>query len=1206
LFLQFLFEDERYREAAPRLRGGAALYAPSFFASYVLAGLLHRWRESGRLVVAPDGEGAAQLAEELAVYLDEPVAVLPARGVPWGGDVAPAAHICGARQHALLALAQGGVVVAEAAALLERFPPLALQPAPLAVSAGAELPFEDVPRVLAGLGYARVQQVRGRGEFAVRGGIVDVYPSADEPVRLEFWGDEVESLRRFSVFSQRTIAPLERCVVHTAVEVDPERADYQRALQRALDAGPRAPWAAARPGAVRSHDDWGPEESVDSGGEDQAVDDLYRLAGIRATEALSASFVTIAEMAEGSQVAVYAPDDAWHGLADLASQAESLIAASAERERFYVPLAQARELVSGALRVELLQRDQRWHFLAARPQIAVRDVAGAERELTRLVRDDYRTFVVFRHIGEALRAAYRLKGLSATVLEPGPGSPAWQGVSDDAADERPDADQAVAVPPAEPWIGPDEGEGRRLVRKALGRRLPEAPGLYFVAAPLREGFVSAELKLAVLGERSLLRAAPREPRFAGGARLATFFDLRAGDYVVHEDYGVARFVGIETKTVVGVTRDYLFLQFKGDDKVYLPQDQMGKVTRYIGASGAAPALNSLTGTAWQAVKTRAHKAVAEMAGELLQLYATRRATPGFAFQADGELLARLEGDFRYQETDDQAEAIDEVKNDMEATYPMDRLVCGDVGYGKTEVALRATAKAVESGKQVMVLVPTTILAQQHNATFGERFSELPVRVETISRFRTSAETRAVLKEFSAGKVDVLIGTHRLLGKDVAPRDLGLVIVDEEQRFGVRQKELLRQLKQQVDVMSLSATPIPRTLQMGLTGIRDISVIETPPRGRHEIRTYIGEYRDDVARIAIEKEIARKGQVFFLHNRVETIDQAAEHVRQLVPAARVAVAHGQMHEHQLERVMTGFLTGQDDVLVTTSIIESGIDIPSVNTLVVDRADMLGLAQLYQIRGRIGRSDAHAYAYLLYPSEEMLGGDAVARLQTLSDHTELGAGFKIAMRDLEIRGAGNLLGDEQSGHVAAIGFELYAQLLDEAVAELRGQPVEQVKPLRLDIPVTAYVPPEYIAYEATKIDVHRRMARTRDLQELDRLRAELGDRFGAPPEPVEALLRLQAVRIKAAAAGAAAVSYRAGRLAVDGLVLDDASAARLRSAAPRAAYFKAKKSLVAHPPEAAAAAGTPRAAGSAPPASSLLEWVESTLDAILQARTADISQ
>ena len=442
---------------------------------------------------------------------------------------------------------------------------------------------------------------------------------------------------------------------------------------------------------------------------------------------------------------------------------------------------------------------------------------------------------------------------------------------------------------------------------------------------------------------------------------------------------------------------------------------------------------------------------------------------------------------------------------MEAAHPMDRLICGDVGYGKTEVALRAALKAAEGGKQTLMLVPTTILAEQHYLTFSERFRELPVGVDMVSRFRTAAEQRRILAEFNKGKVDVLIGTHRLLSRDVAPRDLGLVIVDEEQRFGVRQKELLRQLKMQVDVVSLSATPIPRTLQMSLTGIRDISVIETPPRGRHEVRTYIGEFRDDLVRTAIEKELARDGQVFYLHNRVETIDQAAEQVRDLVPAARIAVGHGQMHERELEKVMLRFLSGEANVLVSTSIIESGIDVPTANTLIVERADMLGLAQLYQIRGRIGRSDQYAYAYLLYPSEEYLTADAAARLRTLSDYTELGSGFKIAMRDLEIRGAGNLLGDEQSGQVAAIGFEMYAQLLEEAVAEQRGEPPASLPLVRLEIPVTAYVPPDYIAYEATKIDAHRRIAQSHDPRALDEVRAELTDRFGAPPEPVENLLQ-----------------------------------------------------------------------------------------------------
>ena len=644
----------------------------------------------------------------------------------------------------------------------------------------------------------------------------------------------------------------------------------------------------------------------------------------------------------GQRLAVFNPDDVVRALADFTAELDTVLGgaggatARGARERLYVPLAKARALLAKALQLDLVQRDQPLRFEASRPQLAARDLAGAERDLIRLVRDGYRVFVVFRHEGEAERATYRLRNLSAEVLAP----------------------------------------------SELAKHGAAAPGLYFVAAPLRDGFLSAELKLAVVPERSLLRGAAREKRFTGGTRLATFFDVRPGDYVVHEDHGIARFAGIETRTVAGVTRDYLLLEYKGEDRVFVPHEQIGKVSRYIGAGAGAPALNKLGGTAWATVKTRARKAVVEMAGELLQLYASRQAIPGYAFPPDGELTRRLEEAFPFEETEDQAETIDDVKNDMEAPHPMDRLVCGDVGYGKTEVAVRAAFKAAEAGKQTLMLVPTTILAEQHHMTFGERFNDLPVKIEMVSRFRTAAEQRRILADYASGKVDVLIGTHRLLSTDVRPKELGLVIVDEEQRFGVRQKELLRNLKMQVDVMSLSATPIPRTLQMSLSGIRDISVIETPPRGRHEIRTYIGEYRDDLVRIAIEKELAREGQAFYLHNRVETIDEAAEHVRELAPKARILVAHGQMHERALEKVMLSFLAGEADVLVTTSIIESGIDIPTANTLIVDRADMLGLAQLYQIRGRIGRSDAHAYAYLLYPSEELLTTEAAARLTTLS--------------------------------------------------------------------------------------------------------------------------------------------------------------------------------------------------------------------------------
>ncbi|MFA4966418.1 MAG: transcription-repair coupling factor, partial [Thermoleophilia bacterium] len=1090
MFLEYLIASDSFAAAAPRLRRGAAVYAPSFFAPYVLAGAIRDAGEHGWLVVAPDGEAAAKLATDLELYLGHEVPVLPARGVLYGADVAPAPHVVGERQQALAALAAGGVVVAEAVALLERFLPLELQPRPLALAPGAEVSFDGAVAQLAALGYERVEQVRGRGEYAVRGGLIDAYPALGDPLRVDFWGDEVESLRTFSVYSQRTTATLAQATVYAAFEADTTLPEYDTGLHQAIAAWERE-------------------------GREEAPDELYRRAGVRALAALAGRFTTLADLgaAGGLRGAIFNPDETFRALGEFDAEVAMTVEGAGARERLYVPLASARAYLRSALQLDVVQRDQPVQLPASRPQFAARDISGAERDLLRLVRDGYRVFVVFRHAGEAERATYRLRNLSAEVVTP----------------------------------------------EQLARGGEAGPGLYFLAAPLREGFLSAELKLAVVNERALLRGAPREQRFGGGTRLTTFFDVRPGDYVVHEDHGIAKFNGIETRTVAGITRDYLLLQFRGEDRVFVPHDQIGKVSRYIGAAGGAPALDKLGGSHWQTVKTRARRAVVEMAGELLQLYASRQAVPGFAYPPDGELMRQLEDAFPFEETEDQAEAIDEVKNDMEAAHPMDRLVCGDVGYGKTEVALRAAFKAAEAGKQTLVLVPTTILAEQHHMTFSERFADLPVKVGMVSRFRTGAEQRRILSEFGAGTVDVLVGTHRLLSTDVRPKDLGLVVVDEEQRFGVRQKELLRHLKLQVDVISLSATPIPRTLQMSLTGIRDISVIETPPRGRHEIRTYIGEHRDDLVRVALEKELARGGQAFYLHNRVETIDGAAEHVRELVPQARVLVAHGQMPERALEKVMLAFLAGEADVLVTTSIIESGIDIPTANTLVVERADLLGLAQLYQIRGRIGRSDAHAYAYLLYPSEELLTTDAAARLTTLSDHTDLGAGFKIAMADLEIRGAGNLLGDEQSGHVAAVGFEMYAQMLEEAVRELQGEQAVLAAPVRVDLPVTAYVPPEYIAYEASKIDAHRRIARAASLGQLGDVEAELTDRFGPPPEPVANLLALQAVKLKAAELGASAVTGRGGRLQVEGVDLDDAWAARLRAAGERLVYFKQKRSL-----------------------------------------------
>jgi transcription-repair coupling factor (superfamily II helicase) len=763
------------------------------------------------------------------------------------------------------------------------------------------------------------------------------------------------------------------------------------------------------------------------------------------------------------------------------------------------------------VRLTSVARGQPIAFHAQAADTAARTVRDAEPELERLLRSGYRTVVAWARRGDGERAAFSLQRLTAD------------------------------------W--------------ATEHALAE-PALRFAVANLRDGFVAAGLHLAVIPAHRLVRRRRAErPERARRGGLRSFADLRTGDIVVHEDHGIARFAGFETKTVAGVTRDYLYLEYHGDDRVFVPSEQLAKISRYVGAGGEHPPLSRLGGTRWEQMKARARRAAQELAGELLNLYAERKRRTGHAFPPDSDWQREFEAAFPFQETPDQRDAIEIVKADMEAPQPMDRLICGDVGYGKTEVALRAAFKAAADGKQVMMLVPTTILAQQHYGTFAERLKDYPFTIEHMSRFRPPRERKAAVEGFVQGRVDILIGTHRLLSRDVRAKDLGLLILDEEQRFGVRQKELLRQLRLRVDVLAMSATPIPRTLQMSLAGIRDLSVIETPPEGRRPVRTYVGEYDEELVRQALLRETRRRGQAFFLHNRVETIDEAAERLRGLCPGLRFLVAHGQLEERALEDRMIAFLRGEADVLVCTSIIESGLDIPAANTLVVEAAHTFGLAQLYQIRGRVGRSNERAHAYLLYPSAAALTHEAAQRLSALSDYTELGAGVKIALRDLEIRGAGNLLGDEQSGHVAALGFELYMQMLDEAVRAMGDDAAQEpeVEPVRLDVNVDAYVPANYIPYEQAKIDVHRRIAGARDTGELGALREELEDRFGPPPEPLLNLIALQEARIKLGQAGAQAVSFRGDRFAVTPIELDSVRARRFRERVPEALYESGKSQL-----------------------------------------------
>jgi transcription-repair coupling factor (superfamily II helicase) len=1096
--IEIAAENERLHALAGDVRAASggepvAIGASATLRPLLLATLLEDDRGlAGRpaLLVSADDRSARDLAADLRAYLaPRRVRFYPSRGTGYASHITPPPHLVGLRIDALDALREGddAIVVASATALAEAVPDASLRPAGFVLEQGGEVDLDGAARDLVAAGYQRVEQVEERGQFAVRGGILDVFPATEErAVRIELFGDEIESMRWFSTFTQRSLGDAERVELAPAAELDAEHREVaELAAMEAAEEGREAPSAAE---ALPLEHFGAPLDLVPA---EAAVI-------LAAAEEIEPA---LRDHWEDATAAMHA-DDARHLYVDVAA-----------------PLAARAVLSIGGA-----GEDDEAAFRASRAESPARSVKEAEGELEKLVRSGYRTVVAFDNRGEAERSRYGLDRLDAVLLD--------------------------------------------------GRLSPD-PGLAFAEARLREGFVSPELRLAVYPFRRLVhrrrRAEDRAPS-AGRGRLA-FSDLRVGDYVVHEDHGVARFAGFETREVGGISRDYLYLEYKGEDRVYVPTDQLAKLSRYVGA-GAEPSLSALGGKRWQNMKARARKAAGALAGELLNLYAERRTRKGHPFPPDGEWQMTMETAFPYRETADQMEAIEAVKGDMESEQPMDRLICGDVGFGKTEVALRAAVKSASDGKQVMMLAPTTILAQQHFGTFRERLADLPFTLDWVSRLRKPAEVKEVLKRFEAGEIDVLVGTHRLLSRDVRAKDLGLLIVDEEQRFGVKQKELLRQMKLKVDVLALSATPIPRTLQMSLAGLRDISVIETPPEGRRPVRTYVGPYDEDLVQRAIERELERGGQAFFLHNRIESLPEIAERLRALVPKARVAEAHGQMEETELEGTMMRFLRGEADCLVTTTIIESGLDIPTANTLIVERADRLGLAQAYQIRGRVGRSRERAFAYLLYPSAEALTEEAAARLSTLADHTELGSGFKIAMRDLDIRGAGDLLGDEQSGHVAAVGFELYCQMIDEAVAEASaaGEGEEAPEPLRFDVPVDAYLPASFIPFEAAKIDVHRRIVAARAPGDLRAIHDELSDRFGPPPTEAENLLALQRARIELRLAGARSVELRGGRLSVVGVELDSEGAGKLSEQVEGALYeWREKTASVRVPDEPEARLG-----------------------------------
>ncbi len=1087
--------SDAFRELARRVEAGGAVSlgeANGGARAFAWAALV-AVRGRTLAVVAPSEDRARRWRAELAAWLGEDrVLPFPERETMPFEIGSPSASAVHQRLLTLWRLHQAGislVVVASVRALLQHtIPPDELARRGRTLRAGDRVRWQETLSWLFDLGYEPVAEVSEPGTFSRRGGIIDVYPASDDrPVRVELQGDDIESLRAFDPVTQRSRSSVD------AVTVLPAR---EYALERAPDVGAHL--------AAAGWDALGSEELAPFGALLEALREGRDAPGVTAfAPSLGATASLLDHLRERATVVF--EDSVELALAHDAHEAQ----AEERREEL-----RTQGLPVGAFPPPYVPRDRLAAEAARRGSVRVAPDAAALR------------------LGWASVPSYagRLDVFLREVAEAG-------------SDTR-----VVATPQAARLA---ELLAERDVVAAPGDSVaePPVPGALVIAhVGLAEGFAVPELGLRVFTDAEVFGfRKPRHPerrrrRVAIGSFLA---DLRPGDHVVHEEWGIARFERFFTREVAGVVREYLELRFAGTDVVALPTERVDRVTRYVG--GTPPALSVLGGREWASAKRRAKKAALDIARELLRLYAAREASPGHGFGRDTPWQIELENAFPYTETPDQLAAIEDAKRDMEHPRPMDRLIVGDVGYGKTEVALRAAFKAVMDGKQVAILVPTTVLAQQHYETFSERLATFPVRTAMLSRFRTPAEQRDVVAGLAAGEFDVVVGTHRVLQDDVRFRDLGLVVIDEEHRFGVRHKERLKAMRTEVDVLSMSATPIPRTLHMALSGVRDISVIETPPEDRQPIETHVVERSDDVLHEAILRELDRGGQVYYVHNRVQGIEQELHRLRKLVPQARFVVAHGQMDERRLERVMVEFADAEHDVLVCTTIIESGLDIPNVNTIIINRAGQLGLAQLYQLRGRVGRSAEKAYAYLLYMKEGRLTEQARKRLQAVFEASELGAGFKIAMHDLEIRGAGNLLGAEQHGHVAAVGFELYAQLLEEAVSELRGaRPLAPPPEVTVDLALSTAIPDDYIPSRARKLETYRRIALLSALADLAALGEELRDRYGPPPETMRNLLYGVEVKLRAARAGASEVRARGPELRITlGHEVGDARAAVLQA-------------------------------------------------------------
>jgi len=1054
-------------------RRDASLAVPERAQPAALAALA---RSSGRrpLVVCTVTEATAEhLSADLGSWLGaDSVANLPAWETLPFEQVSPAAAAMGTRLRTIWRMRRPEttppVVVASVRALMQRLAPGSEDFEPVRLRLGDRCDRDELIEGLAASGYRRGVQVEQRGEMAVRGSIVDVFgATAADPVRIDLWGDEIDRLCTFSVSGQRSGATLAAAEIFGCRELRPTEAVRRRAAELIVE----APWGRRQ---------W---ELLAEG---TFFDGMEAWVGWLSDE--QRSFADL--IPTGGLVVLVDRDRLWARAQDLAAEeaelAQHLAAAWGVRPGESLPSAHvvATDLLAGCEApvwsvnssptspTEPLVEALGWESPLGTGDGPVRQVAS-------LLAEGYRVAVAADGEGSAQRLRQRLE--SGGVVLAAPGSLAAASAS---------------------------------------------PACSVVVSPLRQGCILPEVRLAVLAESDLtgrrrVHRRARPAAAASGGRGA-IEDLQVGGFVVHRTHGVACYRGMVTRAMDGVERDYLLLEYRGDARLYVPTDQLDTVRQYTG--GDAPTLSRMGGADWQRTKSRVRAAVSEVAAELVELYRKRHATAGHSFGSDSPWQAEMEAAFAFPETPDQLSAIAQVKEDMESPVPMDRLVCGDVGFGKTEVAVRAAFKAVADGRQVAVLVPTTLLAHQHHQTFSERYAGFPLRVEMLSRFLSPAAIRGVLDGLRSGDVDIVIGTHRLLSSDVEFARLGLLVVDEEQRFGVTHKEAIKTLRCDVDVLTLTATPIPRTLEMSLTGIRDMTVLQTPPADRKPIGTYVGPYDERAVVEAIRRELLRDGQVFFVHNRVADIDHVAAHLRELVPGVRVAVAHGQMDEAALEQVVLDFWDRQYDVMVCTTIIESGIDMPTVNTLIVDRADLMGLAQLHQIRGRVGRAQMRAYAYLFTPPERSLTTEAYERLKVVAESTELGSGIRIAMRDLEIRGAGNLLGVGQSGHIAAVGYDLYCEMVTEAVAELAGKAPGPPAELNLDVPVDAHLPADYVPSESLRFAAYRRLAEAGSAEAVADVGAEWLDRFGSLPAAAESLLAVARLRVLCVAAGVTDVSVR----------------------------------------------------------------------------------